>query len=211
MNILSARVSPPQAPAPSRSNSYGNVLSTTTVTESRRSSREDINEKAEEATIDAPDPENEEDITFHEDTPLLSKEGSEYSSLNSLAWHNIPRTISIAFLDSVRWVLSTLAAPGVYLIACLYDERGTFAPFAQIRKLGTVFSGGARRASTTQALGITAMDEGSSLAGQSNGRSAYVDYVERCKIALWPNERIAQDSCYIADLRPTAPTRQILN
>jgi CTD nuclear envelope phosphatase 1 len=172
LNIISARVSPPQTPAPSRSNSYGNILSSSAVTESRRSSRGDINEKTEEATTDAPDPENGEDTIFQEDTPLLSKEGTEYSSFNSRSWHNIPRTISIALLDSARWVLSTLAAPGVYLIACLYDERGTFAPFTQIRKLGAVFSRGARRASTTQTLGITAMDEGSSLAGQSNGRSA---------------------------------------
>ena len=171
LNILSARVSPPQTPAPSRSNSYGNILSSTTVTESRRSSRGDINEKTE-ATTDAPDAENEDDATFHEETPLLSKEGSVYSSPNSRAWHSIPRTISIAFLDSVRWVLSTLAAPGVYLIACLYDDQGSFAPFAQIRKLGTVFSGTTRRASTTQAHGISSTDEGSSLASQSNGRSA---------------------------------------
>ena len=101
----------------------------------------------------------------------MSKDGDVYSSPNSRSWHSIPRTISIAFLDSIRWVLSTLAAPGVYLIACLYDEGGTFAPFTQIRKLGTVFSGGVRRASTTQALGISSTDEGNSLASQSNGRS----------------------------------------
>lgn len=168
LNILSARVSPPQTPAPSRSNSYGNILSSATVTESRRSSRGDINEKTE-APTDAPDAENEEDATFHEETPLLSKESSVYSDPSSRAWHSIPRTISITFLDSVRWVLSTLAAPGVYLIACLYDERGNFAPFTQVRKL---FSGGARRASTTQALGISSTDEGNTLASQSNGRSS---------------------------------------
>jgi CTD nuclear envelope phosphatase 1 len=171
LNILSARVSPPQTPAPSRSNSYGNILSSTTLTESRRNSRGDINEKTE-GTSDSPDAENEEDSPFNEETPLLKKEDSVYSSSNSGSWHSIPRTISIAFLDSVRWVLSTLAAPGVYLIACLYNERGNFAPFTQIRKLRTIFSGGARRASTTQTLGMSSIDEGSPMASQSNGRSA---------------------------------------
>jgi CTD nuclear envelope phosphatase 1 len=168
LNILSARVSPPQTPAPSRSTSYSNGLSSTTVTESRKSSRGDINEKTD-LTTDAPDTEIEEDTAFHEETPLLSKETDVYSDPNSRSWHSIPRTISIALLDSVRWVLSTLAAPGVYLIACLYDERGNFAPFAQVGKL---FSGGARSASTTQALGISSTDKGNPLTSQSNGRTA---------------------------------------
>src|SRR5271168_3919972 len=47
LNILSARVSPPQTPAPSRTNSYGSALSLAGSTEVRRSSREDVdNEKA---------------------------------------------------------------------------------------------------------------------------------------------------------------------
>jgi len=170
LNILSARVSPPQTPAPSRSNSYGNILSSTTLAGSRRNSRGDINGKTE-GPSEAPDAENEEGSAFDEKTPLL-REDSIYSSSNSRSWHSIPRTISIAFLDSVRWVLSTLAAPGVYLIACLYNEQGNFAPFTQIRKLGTVFSGGARRASATQALGISSTEDGSPMASQSNGRSA---------------------------------------
>ena len=171
LNILSARVSPPQTPTSSRSSSYGNLLSATVVTESRRGSRGDLNEKTE-GTNDAPDAENEEDATSCEETPLLDKESDVYSNLSSRTWHSIPRIVSIAFLDSVRWVLSTLAAPGVYLIACLYDERGIFAPFTQFRKLGAVFSGGPRRASTSQALGISSTDEGNLLAIQSNGRGA---------------------------------------
>ena len=170
LNILSARVSQPQSAPPSRSNSFGNILSTTS-TEPRTNSRGNLIEKAE-GTTDAVEVENEEDVTYHEDTPLLSKENDVYSDRNSRSWHSIPRTISIALLDSVRWVLSTMASPGVYLIAYLYDEQGFFAPFTQIRKFGTVFSGGPRRASTTQAAGISSTGQGSVLAGQSNGRSA---------------------------------------
>src|SRR5271167_3366793 len=49
LNILSARVSPPQTPAPSRSNSYGNALSLAGATETRRVSKENAgNEKAVE-------------------------------------------------------------------------------------------------------------------------------------------------------------------
>lgn len=166
LNILSARVSPPQTPAPSRSNSYGSIFPSTTITASRRNSRGDVIEKTEPANDLQTEQDN--DPSFPEETPLLNKEGGVYSNSNSRAWHRIPRAISAAFLDSVRWVLSTLAAPGVYLIACLYDEGGNFAPFSQFRK---VFSGGARMASTTQALGISSTDEGALLASQGNGRS----------------------------------------
>ncbi|KAG0651914.1 Nuclear envelope morphology 1 [Hyphodiscus hymeniophilus] len=155
LNILSARVSPPQTPASSRSNSYGNILTTT------KKLSGDINEKTE-ITTDAAESEDGDDATLHEETPLLSKE-------SEVSWHSIPRTISIAILDSVRWVLSTLAAPGVYLIACFYDERGKFAPFTPLRKLGAIFSGGLRR-STTRVLGASA-DEGNALVSQSNARS----------------------------------------
>lgn len=168
LNILSARVSPPQTPSSSRSNSYGNILSTA-VTDSRGNSRGDINEKTE-ATTDAAEPEDGDDGIFHEETPLLRKESDVYSHPNSWSWHSTPRTISIALLDSVRWVLSTLAAPSVYLISCLYNERGKFAPITQIRKLGTIFSSGVK-ITTTRVPG-TSKDERSALLSQGNGRSS---------------------------------------
>ncbi len=143
LNILSARVSPPPSPGPSRSNSYGNILSSTTLAESRRNSREDIfSEKTEDAgeTLES---EYQEDSSAREETPLLSKERSEISLSPEPHWLLIPRRISVALLDSIRWFFSTLAAPGVYLIACLYDERGNFAPFWS------------RQASSGQAIGMS--------------------------------------------------------
>jgi CTD nuclear envelope phosphatase 1 len=148
LNILSARVSPPQTPTASRSNSYGNVRPSV-VAESRSESREDsdLNEKTEgtNKAIDAAI----EDQFLHEETPLLSKEHSTYQSSEPLGWHTIPKAICMGLFDSMRWVLSTLAAPGVYLIACLYNERGSFAPFSQILKLGTAL-GGSRGTSQSQ-------------------------------------------------------------
>ena len=82
LNILSARVSPPQTPAPSRTNSYGNALSLAGSTEARRSSREDVdNEKA----IEEDDP--VEDISANvethgdpdEKTPLIGRDKSRPS------------------------------------------------------------------------------------------------------------------------------------
>jgi len=171
LNILSARVSPPQTPAPSRSNSYGNILPSASATESRRNSEEILSEKTEDPG-DAPDEDHDDDVTVYEETPLLEKETNGKQCVDGIGWVLIPKRISVALIDSFRWILQTLAAPGVYLIACLCDETGNFAPFSQIRKLGNSFSGGSRRASTAQALGISSAADGSS-AGQNNGITAF--------------------------------------
>jgi CTD nuclear envelope phosphatase 1 len=104
----------------------------------------------------------------------LKKELLESQNPEASRWLvQIPRMISVTLFDSMRWIFSTLAAPGVYLIARLYDERGNFAPISQMRKLGTAFSGGARRASTTHALGVAATDEGNAVGEQNNGKSTF--------------------------------------
>jgi CTD nuclear envelope phosphatase 1 len=171
LNILSARVSPPQTPSPSRSNSYGNILSSAGATESRRSSRGAILNEKDDATSEPLDEDDGNDRLVSEETSLLENVKGGYMDSQSVRWNIIPG-ISRRILDSLRWVLSTLAAPGVYLIACLYDERGNFAPFSQIHKLGSVFSRGSRRASTTQALGISSVDDGSPLGDHNNGKGA---------------------------------------
>ncbi|KAH7356551.1 NLI interacting factor-like phosphatase-domain-containing protein [Rhexocercosporidium sp. MPI-PUGE-AT-0058] len=171
LNILSARVSPPQTPSPSRSNSLGNILSSATGTESRRNSREDILDEKSEYPSDNLEADQEDDRTVHEETPLLDKEDREVKTPESTGWRMIPQRISFAFIESIRWFLSTLAAPGVYLFAYLCDEHGNFAPFSQIKKLST------KRASTTQALGINATEDGKmedSNRGKSSGRRASV-------------------------------------
>ena len=169
LNILSARVSPPQTPAPSRSNSYGNLLSSGEGSGSRRNSRGDILSEKVESSDTVGD--IDDDRAVYEETPLLYKESSQISLPEPSRWHMIPKRISHAVIESIRWVLSTLAAPGVYLIAYLYDERGNFAPFTQLRKLGSGFSGSARRGSTSQAVGISAIDRERIVGDQNSRRS----------------------------------------
>jgi CTD nuclear envelope phosphatase 1 len=140
LNILSARVSPPQTPAPSRSNSYGSALSLAGTTDSRKNSKgnllgekEDISEEpAEEATLDdrfEDDPD--------EKAPLLGNAEILSPKSKPSGWYLIPHRIASTLINSLRWVVTTLVAPGVYLIACLYNEEGRFAPIYQFRKLWT--------------------------------------------------------------------------
>ena len=50
-------------------------------------------------------------------------------------WRSLPKRVAVAVWNSINWVLSTLAAPGVYLIACLYDENGNFCPLGPFKLL----------------------------------------------------------------------------
>jgi CTD nuclear envelope phosphatase 1 len=171
LNIISARVSPPQTPAPSRSNSYGNILSSAAVTESRRNSRGAIVSEKGDAATNALEADEDDDSIVYEETPLLQKEGSLQLGSDKQGWHIIPKRISFALIDSIRWIFSTLAAPGVYLIACLCDERGTFAPFSQLRNFGSTISG-ARRRPTEQDTYLSAADTAGLLGSQNNGKDS---------------------------------------
>ncbi|KAE9378038.1 hypothetical protein N431DRAFT_541614 [Stipitochalara longipes BDJ] len=172
LNILSARVSPPQTPAPSRNNSYGNIFSSATVTESRRSSRGAIfSEKVDEA--DAVGADEDDNRTSQELTPLLQKESNQQLGSDKPGWHIIPKRISFVLIDSIRWIFSTLAAPGVYFIACLYDERGLFAPFSQLQKFRASFFGSGRHYSTHEDTQVSAAGDSGLLGNQNSGQSAY--------------------------------------
>ncbi|KFY87586.1 hypothetical protein V500_06878 [Pseudogymnoascus sp. VKM F-4518 (FW-2643)] len=55
------------------------------------------------------------------------------------------KRIATAFVNSVRWVVSAIIAPGFYIIACLYDHDGNFAPLYQVRRVGGYFWTGRMR------------------------------------------------------------------
>lgn len=161
LNILSGRGSPPHSPSLSRSNSLGNVLASATISESRRNSREGLYSEKPEGLDqeDAPDSNPDDDNSVHESTPLLDKEDATSHTSGHVG-------ITRMLYDSIRWVLSTLVAPGVYVIACLYNERGNFAPISQFRKL----FGGTAGYSTAHANGGSPISESSSISHLANGK-----------------------------------------
>ena len=61
-----------------------------------------------------------------EKSPLLPKaDRNTYDMTKSSRWRTVPKRLAQALLESIRWVLATLAAPGAYLVSCLYDDQGT--------------------------------------------------------------------------------------
>jgi CTD nuclear envelope phosphatase 1 len=140
LNILSARVSPPSTPAPSRSNSYGTALSLAGATDVRRSLREDaVDEKDENEEVVEDDVTDSGLVDFEDEkTPLLEDRKPDIVSPKTDGWFYYPKWVATAFINSVRWVVSAIMAPGFYIVGCLYDEMGRFAPFYQMGKFGRI-------------------------------------------------------------------------
>jgi CTD nuclear envelope phosphatase 1 len=72
-----------------------------------------------------------------EKTPLLEEPLSEISETKESIRgpHLSIKRIFDALTESIKWVLTKLAAPGVLLISCFYDDDGRFSAAAPIRKL----------------------------------------------------------------------------
>ncbi|KAI4208576.1 MAG: hypothetical protein LQ346_000086 [Caloplaca aetnensis] len=70
--------------------------------------------------------------------------------------HLAARRLVKAFVGSIRFVLSTLAYPGVYVAGYFYDDSGLFAPLRPGRTLSHVLSGRGGQKSTAQAVGLSA-------------------------------------------------------
>ncbi|KPM39081.1 hypothetical protein AK830_g7502 [Neonectria ditissima] len=137
LNIITSRVSPPSSPGQSRSNSIGSI-GIGIAPEGHSHDQSDDRQPAHDSESFPEDTLDEsrfdtEKSHAREDTPLLG--GSSEPDKRSSWWHSLPRGIASSLISSIRWVFATLASPGVYLIACFYDEDGIFAPLSQLGKL----------------------------------------------------------------------------
>lgn len=163
LNIISARVTPQSTPSPSRSNSLGHVA--LAASDNNHPSDDSLNQENTNnttgnttgvATLDDYasrenyDDGNDDMLDFMtgagEKTPLLGKTESMSHDPNvrTYSWHVLPARLANNIINSIRWLLSTIATPGVYLIACFYDQQGYFAPLRQIRTLFGLYGGDAR-------------------------------------------------------------------
>ena len=175
LNILSARVigpTPPLTPRNKRPRSYSdsNIKRANIDDKPKRSASQHVkgaptklDEEKEKATrknkmgtgldIDT----NLDRLS--EKTPLLAeKKGSEpfvkpYSGYSKLQL--VARKLVAALTESLRWVLSTLASPGYYVVGGLCDERGQFSPLLPVRKIGRILPKRNGRRSTAQAVGLS--------------------------------------------------------
>jgi len=174
LNILSARVigqTSSQASSTSRSRSQSNatqsILSTTSNSKQvaegdgrKETSREAVEKGANSVQQNATDALSD---VVDEKKPLLEdqNEGQEASSKRSKLQLAAKRLVD-ALTESLKWVLWTLAAPGVYVVTCFYDDHGHFSPIMPIRRMSRILPRRRGGNSTAQAVGLSATSKVSS-------------------------------------------------
>lgn len=84
----------------------------------------------------APDSASDTDTMTDEKSPLLQhQDGSAEATMSghSFGFWRIPRRIADAVVASLKVVLSTIAAPARYVVACFHDDQGRFSTMAPVR------------------------------------------------------------------------------
>lgn len=84
---------------------------------------------------------NDQDVQ-HEKSPLLPQQPVETFSENMNAkgfWKSIPKRIASAIIGSLRIVISTLLAPGYYVIHCFYEDNGKPSSRSSLHRLARLF------------------------------------------------------------------------
>lgn len=149
LNIITSRVSAPSSASQSRSSSIGSGTGLDQHGIDQDLQRDHPNrtdgdgtEPFPAASFDAP-PAYSEKAGVDEHSPLLTETKASARSANWCV--SVPRRIVCNIISSIRWVFATLASPGVYLIACFYDEQGLFAPMTQLKKLFGVYPSSRRK------------------------------------------------------------------
>lgn len=177
INIISARVSPTSSPAPSRSNSLSHIDFATASNKeghaptdtSALADREAVKPEPSDYPFDDGDSMNYFGNS-DENTPLLEKGNLKEVNVRSFSWHVVPARMANTIIISMRWVLSTIAAPGVYLIACFYDAQGNFAPLRQLNNLYGNYGGDVRKLAADYHENITIDEKAASPRRASHSR-----------------------------------------
>lgn len=149
LNIITSRVSPTQTRANGAPSSAEADLGSEQQSQDQpdgQASEDDARDQtcrpANGSFDEKRDAEDEEAAAATETSALLEKTEQDDDNIRASWWHVFPRHLAASILSPIRWILATLASPGVYLMACLYDDEGNFAPFLQLKKLFGVRRGG---------------------------------------------------------------------
>lgn len=171
-NILSSRVisqTPPSSSSQLRQRSFseGNLATDIPNIQPRRSASQHVQSGA---SLDSMEEDKEESLeesgsqvnlealgeNINEKTPLLEDESdiSADPDLRKDKIRSVTRRLITALTETLRYLLSTLAAPCVYAWNCFYDAQGHFSPFMPVRKLGRLLPSRNGRKTPSQVSGL---------------------------------------------------------
>jgi CTD nuclear envelope phosphatase 1 len=75
-----------------------------------------------------------------ETTPLLPRDNSDEKASNKSGTWLLPKRAAAAVVGALRMIISTIVAPGRYMIAYLYDDEGYLSAFFPLRRVGRIFN-----------------------------------------------------------------------
>lgn len=198
LNILSARVirqALPQTPSALRSRGPARTASELGESDEGPDQHAPIASVEEKNALSVEDEDSKEadigvtPVAQDENTPLMDElraAPSPNSKRSNL--HIVAKRLVDALTESLRWVLSTIAAPGLYVVTCFYDDKGHFSPFLPLRKFARAPPHRNGSSSTAQAMGLSgslgrADDSSDSKKKQRSGRRKVIAVVERPKMS----------------------------
>jgi CTD nuclear envelope phosphatase 1 len=214
LNILSAIApSAPSSPQRSRSGSASKDQSAAAL--ARRASEPQLT-----VDRDTPAPERDNNTTTTVEGGESSMDADEHSPLLGQSsqpdhfgdvkipsgWRSIPKRISSAIIGTVRVFITTIAAPGRYVIACFYDEEGAFSPFLPIIAICRLFTP-KKRKRNAQALNSSEKPD-SSREGRNGGKPRPPKQAKRPSSVASSSTAVASDSEFdekLAHIKPEPP------
>ena len=105
---------------------------------------------SEDSDRDVGDPRTSDDPSTVDRTKAESRPRRAFGQLCLAA-----KRLAIALAAPLRWIFSTLALPGSYILAGFRNEKGNLSPFSPIRKLTGDMPRRSGAHSTAQALGLS--------------------------------------------------------
>ncbi|RAK73894.1 Nem1-Spo7 phosphatase catalytic subunit NEM1 [Aspergillus fijiensis CBS 313.89] len=102
-------------------------------------------EKSHDVTPGAPDDLENHEYTLDEKSPLLRSLSKDRSlGTNSTIGLFVHRFFD-AIAETIKFILSTLAAPGFFVVHCFREDDGHYSPLAPFRKISRLIPGRSKR------------------------------------------------------------------
>jgi CTD nuclear envelope phosphatase 1 len=116
-------------------------------------------------------PETDQKMDFTEESPLPGQK--PFGDVNTTGWTSYPKRVTNGIVGTVRLVMTTIAAPVCYVIACFYDDEGHFSvvyPFVSIARVLNPRK--RRRGAQTEAMAAEKPNSGVSRENSTKTRSS---------------------------------------
>lgn len=96
-----------------------------------------VSEKSYDGTASSAEDDRDEDTThaFDEKSPLLHEIQHDSALVTKSSWRLLTKRIFDAITETIHFILSTLAAPGIYVAQCFRDDDGRYSLLTPVRKI----------------------------------------------------------------------------